>query len=83
MSFTKRLQSVRSVLALDNVTHPQESVRSPRKARRTAERRLIQLYSALLHNAYLKGFITGDIYKGNGKFLCTPGFNCHLPEFMV
>ncbi|MBO6163646.1 MAG: redoxin family protein [Lachnospiraceae bacterium] len=77
MSFTKRLQSVRSVLALDNVTHPQETVRSPRKARRPAERRLIQLYSALLHNAYLKGFITGDIYKGNGKFLCAPGFNCY------
>ena len=62
---------------MDNVTHPQESVRSPRKARRPAERRLIQLYSALLHNAYLKGFITGDIYKGNGKFLCVPGFNCY------
>ena len=47
------------------------------RVRRPATRRLIQLYSALLHNACLKGFITGDIYKGNGKFLCTPGLNCY------
>ena len=44
---------------------------------RPTTRRLIQLYSALLHNAYLKGFITGDIYKGNAKYLCAPGFNCY------
>lgn len=44
---------------------------------RPTTRRLIQLYSALLHNAYVKGFITGDIYKGKGKYLCAPGFNCY------
>ena len=40
-------------------------------------RRLIQLYSALLHNAYLKGFIEGGIYQGKAKFACVPGFNCY------
>ena len=47
------------------------------QAHKPTTRRLVQLYSALLHNAYLKGFITGDIYKGNGKILCAPGFNCY------
>ena len=40
-------------------------------------RRLIQLYSALLHNAHLKGFISGQIYKGKAKYACVPGFNCY------
>ena len=44
---------------------------------RPSTRRLVQLYSALLHNAHLKGFITGQIYQGKGKFLCTPGLNCY------
>lgn len=41
------------------------------------KRKLIQLYSALLFNANLKGFITGNIYKGNTKILCAPGINCY------
>nr|MCR5734829.1 redoxin family protein [Lachnospiraceae bacterium] len=41
------------------------------------KRRLIQLYSALLYNAHLKGFITGEIYKGKLKAVCVPGFNCY------
>ncbi|MBQ8414910.1 MAG: 4Fe-4S binding protein [Clostridia bacterium] len=41
------------------------------------KRRLIQLYSALLFNSYLKGYITGDIFKGMSKNLCTPGLNCY------
>ena len=41
------------------------------------KRRLIQLYSALLFNCYLKGYITGDIFKGQTKYLCTPGLNCY------
>ena len=40
-------------------------------------RRLIQLYSALLHNAHLKGFIDGEIYQGKAKYACVPGFNCY------
>ena len=48
-----------------------------RQAHRPTTRRLVQLYSALLHNAYLKGFIEGEIYKGNAKYVCVPGLNCY------
>lgn len=41
------------------------------------KRRLIQLYSALLFNANLKGYISGSIFKGVTKNLCTPGLNCY------
>lgn len=41
------------------------------------QRRLIQLYTALLYNAYVKGFIKGNIYTGNSKMICVPGFNCY------
>ena len=41
------------------------------------KRRLIQLYSALLFNANLKGYISGDIFKGMSKNACTPGLNCY------
>lgn len=41
------------------------------------QRRLIQLYSALLYNAHIKGFIKGDIYTGSSKMVCVPGFNCY------
>ncbi len=44
---------------------------------RPGTRRLVQLYSALLHNAYIKGFIDGKIYQGSGKYACVPGFNCY------
>ena len=47
------------------------------KAHLPTQRRLIQLYAALLHNAHVKGFITGNIYTGQSKILCTPGFNCY------
>ena len=40
-------------------------------------RRLIQLYSALLYNAHLKGFAEGQIYTGALKSLCVPGLNCY------
>lgn len=41
------------------------------------QRRLVQLYAALLYNAHAKGFITGDIYTGAAKVLCVPGLNCY------
>ena len=41
------------------------------------QRRLIQLYAALLYNAHLKGYITGNIYTGGVKNLCVPGLNCY------
>ena len=47
------------------------------KAHLPTQRRLIQLYAALLYNAHAKGFITGNIYTGSGKILCVPGFNCY------
>ena len=40
-------------------------------------RRMIQLYSALLYNAHLKGFAEGTIYTGPLKSLCVPGLNCY------
>lgn len=46
-------------------------------AHRPSKRRLIQLYAALLFNAQLKGYVTGRIYKGPLKNLCTPGLNCY------
>ena len=47
------------------------------QAHRPTTRRLVQLYAALLHNAYLRGFIEGKIYEGKAKYLCVPGLNCH------
>lgn len=41
------------------------------------KRKLIQLYCALLFNANLKGFATGNVYQGNTKQFCAPGINCY------
>ena len=45
-------------------------------------RRIIQVYTALLYNANIKGFISGRIYStatnaGSTKNLCVPGMNCY------
>ena len=40
-------------------------------------RRIIQVYTALLYNANLKGFFNGQLYKGPTKNLCVPGLNCY------
>ena len=40
-------------------------------------RRLIQVYAALLYNANLKGYISGEIYTGHTKAVCVPGLNCY------
>lgn len=42
-----------------------------------SQRRLIQLYAALLYNAHAKGFIKGEIYTGPMKAVCVPGLNCY------
>ena len=42
-----------------------------------SKRKLIQLYTALLFNANIKGFFNGRIYKGPVKNICTPGLNCY------
>lgn len=41
------------------------------------KRRIIQIYAALLFNANIKGNITGRIYTGPLKNICTPGLNCY------
>lgn len=42
-----------------------------------SQRRLIQVYAALLYNANLKGYISGEIYIGSTKAVCVPGLNCY------
>ena len=46
-------------------------------ALKPTKRKLIQLYAALLTNANIKGLVTGQIYKGPLKNLCSPGLNCY------
>lgn len=46
-------------------------------AHKPTKRRIIQLYAALLTNANLKGFGSGQIYQGNVKNICAPGLNCY------
>ncbi len=41
------------------------------------KRKLMQLYFALLFNANLKGFVSGNIYQGSSKQICVPGINCY------
>ena len=43
------------------------------------KRRLIQVYTALLYNANIKGFFNGRIYKGATKNMCVPGQLLFLP----
>lgn len=42
-----------------------------------SKRKIMQLYFALLFNANLKGFVTGNIYQGASKNFCAPGINCY------
>ena len=48
-----------------------------KKQRKPLTRRLIQVYTALLYNAYIKGFAEGEIYTGVLKNACVPGLNCY------
>ena len=41
------------------------------------KRKIMQLYFALLFNANLKGFVSGNIYQGSTKQFCAPGINCY------
>ncbi len=45
--------------------------------KKSFSRRMIQLCSALLYNAHLKGFAEGKIYTGPVKSVCVPGLNCY------
>ena len=42
-----------------------------------SKRKIMQLYFAVLFNANLKGFVTGNIFKGQSKIICAPGINCY------
>ena len=42
-----------------------------------SKRKIMQLYFAVLFNANLKGFVTGNIYQGSTKQFCAPGINCY------
>ncbi len=42
-----------------------------------SKRKLMQLYFGLLFNANLKGYVTGNIYRGGTKSVCVPGMNCY------
>lgn len=42
-----------------------------------SKRRIIQLYAALLCNANIKGFFSGNIFQGSSKNVCVPGLNCY------
>ncbi len=42
-----------------------------------SKRKIVQLYTALLYNANIKGFFSGTIYKGASKNVCVPGLNCY------
>ena len=72
MFWGKRLIFARSVSALDNYEKT-----TWWQAHRPSTRRLVQLYSALLHNAHVRGFIDGEIYQGKAKYACVPGLNCY------
>ena len=54
-----------------------DSIRKWWVSHRPTSRRLIQLYTALLYNAHLKGFIRGEIFRGGFKAVCSPGLNCY------
>lgn len=40
-------------------------------------RRWVQWASAIIHNAYVKGFISSSIYQGPAKGVCVPVLNCY------
>ncbi len=41
------------------------------------KRIITQLFSTLLANSYIKGFLDGTIYGGSLKRICFPGLNCY------
>ncbi len=47
------------------------------KLLKPTKRKIIQLYTALLFNANIKGFVKGSIYQGQTKIACVPGLNCY------
>ena len=40
-------------------------------------RLLVQCISFAFHNGYVRGWLTGSIYRGRSKAFCLPGLNCY------
>ena len=40
-------------------------------------RTLIQTITTIATNSYIKGFLEGNIYRGETKRFCVPGLNCY------
>lgn len=62
---------------MENKTKEKKSIRQWWAEHKPTKRRIIQLYAALLTNANLKGFGSGQIYQGPAKYACVPGLNCY------
>jgi polyferredoxin len=41
------------------------------------KRGIVQIVAAAAQNGYLKGFVTGSIFRGRSKQFCVPGLNCY------
>lgn len=41
------------------------------------KRKIVQLFTVLIYNANLPGFLQGKIYRGQLKNVCVPGLNCY------
>lgn len=48
-----------------------------RVGRSETKRTLFQFVFAAMANPHFKGFLDGQIYKGNSKAVCVPGLNCY------
>lgn len=59
------------------VKHKRRTFREFWEVHKPSKRRLIQVYAALLYNSNIKGYISGNIYTGESKFMCVPGLNCY------
>lgn len=62
---------------METTTKEKKSLRQWWADHKPTKRRIIQVYAALLTNANLKGFGSGQIYVGNAKYACVPGLNCY------
>ncbi len=40
-------------------------------------RLIIQVAALFAYNPFLHNFLTGELYRGGSKYLCTPGLNCY------
>ncbi len=47
------------------------------RPRLSLTRRMVQVYTAVLYNAHVRGWVMGRIYRGPLKTVCVPGLNCY------